>query len=593
MILKPLPRVFSLLLLLPVRALAARPSIVPIGQGKTNATVGAINSPLAITPPVPVATATASGYFFAANATTSSAHPTHTSNATLPACKSVQYAFPSGTGGNATRAAAVKEAYQYAFNAYVEYAWGYDELQPLSKTGTNDWYGWGVTVVDGLDTAIVMNLTDEVSKMLGWIQTVDFTTTPDGDVEMFDITIRYLGGLLSSYDLLKSGQFYNGYDPDQIEALLTQAKTLADKLAYGFQTPTGIAAVDVDFSTNTPVEGTYTASNGVTYNSTNTASAGSFLLEWYRLAALTGNETYRSLVDTGEYYLVHPNPSPTYPGLVGTQFDTTAGGMLNFAGGWHSEVDSFLEYLIKSYHYKADNITEEYADFWLSAVKSTEAHIAVHPYGFDDLTFLSAMDTNGGLTYTMDDYSCFAGGNFLLGCKVLGMESLCDLGIAAADGCHQTYNTTTTGLGPLYWGWYDSDNTYPPDPTVDIDNGYRRNGAANGEFIVNGNEVYASFPESLESWFYAYRITGDPRWAEYGWDMFLSLNETARNSVAFATVNNVGMPWGESQSNSLDSFFFAEVLKYMYLMFAEPDIVDLGKWVFNTECHPIQVQCKA
>lgn len=508
-----------------------------------------------------------------------------------------------------TRATAIKEAYQYAWDAYVEYAWGYDELQPLSKKGTNDWYGWGVTMVDGLDTAIIMELTDVVSKMLGWIQvccfkslsftmlmiwqSVDFTSTPDGNVEMFDVTIRYLGGLLSSYDLLKSGQFYNDYDADQIEALLTQAKILADKLAFGFLTPTGMSAVDVDFSTNTPVEGTYTGSDGVTYNSTNTASAGSFLIEWYRLATLTGNTTYRSLVDAGEYYLVHPSPAPVHPGLVGTQFDTTAGGMLNFAGGWHSEVDSFLEYLIKSYHYQADNITKGYADFWVSATNSTAAHLALHPYGFENLTFVSGMDDDGALTYTMDDYACFAGGNFLLGCKVLGIDSLCDLGLAAADGCHQTYNTTITGLGPLYWGWYDSvTNTFPPNSKVDVDNGYRQNGAKHGEFIVNGDEVYASFPESVESWFYAYRITGEARWAEYAWDMFLAINDTARNSVAFATVNNVDMPFGESQSDSLDSFFFAEVLKYQYLTFAGPSTVDLGRWVFNTESHPVQVQCK-
>lgn len=74
--------------------------------------------------------------------------------------------------------------------------------------------------------------------------------------------------------------------------------------------------------------------------------------------------------------------------------------------------------------------------------------------------------------------------------------------------------------------------------------------------------------------------------------MFLAVNETARNSVAFATVNNVGMPWGESQGDGLDSFFFAEVLKYFYLSFAGPDVVDLGQWVFNTECHPVRVQCR-
>lgn len=581
------------------RALAARPSIVPVGQGHGNKTFGIIShSTLSITD-VPVATATTPttpvfGFFGANNATTSSVLPSATSNSTLPACKSIQNVFAPGTGGNATRADAIKEAYLYAWNAYVEFAWGFDELQPLSKVGTDDWYGWGVTIVDGIDTAIIMNLTDVVSVMLGAIQKVDFTTTPDGNVEMFDVTIRYLGGLLSSYDLLKSGQFFNDYDPDQIEALLSQAKILADKLAYGFMTPTGIAAADVDFSTNTPVEGTYTTDAGVTFNSTNTASAGSFLIEWYRLATLTGNTTYRSLVDAGEFFLVHPDPAPTFPGLVGTQFDTTAGGMLNFAGGWHSEVDSFLEYLVKSYHYQADNITQGYADFWLSAANSTAENLAVHPFGFDDLTFISELNDTGALTFSMDDYSCFAGGNFLLGCKIFGIDSLCDLGLAAADGCHSTYNTTVTGLGPLFWAWYDSEtNTYPPSPPVDIDNGYRRNGAANGAFIVNGDEVWASFPESLESWFYAYRITGDQRWADYAWEMFLGINETARNSVAFATVNNVNMPFGESQSDSLDSFFFAEVLKYLYLSFVDPGVVDLGQWVFNTESHPVRVQCTA
>ena len=584
----------SLLFFLSERAFSERPPIIPIGQGIHNTTVGITLSPLAITAPVPFATATTSGYFNVSNATTSSISPTPTGNTSLPACKSIQYAFPSGTGGNATRADAIKEAYQYAFNAYAEYAWDYDELQPLSKTGTNDWFGWGVTVVDGLDTAIIMNLTDIVAMILPRIQSTDFTTTPDGPVELFDVTIRYLGGLLSSYDLLKSGQFYNDYPADQINALLTQAKTLADKLAYGFLTPTGISAVDVNFTTNTPVEGTYTAPDGKTYNSTNTASAGSFLIEWYRLATLTGNTTYRSLVDKSESYLVNPTPAPTYPGLSGTQFDTASGGMLNFAGGWHSEVDSFLEYLIKIYHYKADNITTEYANFWLEATNSTVDHLALHPYGFPDLTFISGLDENGVLTYTMDDDACFAGGNFLLGSKIFGIDALYDLGIAAADGCHQTYNTTVTRLGPLYWGWYDStNNTFPPDSTIDIDSGYRKNGAKNGEFIVNGDELYGSFPESVESWFYAHRISGDAIWADYAWDLFLSINDTARNSVAFATVNNVGMPFGESQTNSLDSFFFAEVLKYMYLSFADPSVIDLGKWVFNTESHPVRVECKS
>jgi len=123
---------FPLLLLLSVPALAFRPTIVPIGQGKINTTLGIINSPIAITAPLPVATPSISP-----SGTTSSALPIPTSNITLPACQSIQFAFPSGTGGNVTRAEAVKEAYQYAWNAYVEFAWGFDELQPLSKVGVN------------------------------------------------------------------------------------------------------------------------------------------------------------------------------------------------------------------------------------------------------------------------------------------------------------------------------------------------------------------------------------------------------------------------------------------------------------------------
>lgn len=67
------------------------------------------------------------------------------------------------------------------------------------------------------------------------------------------------------------------------------------------------------------------------------------------------------------------------------------------------------------------------------------------------------------------------------------------------------------------------------------------------------DEEYASFPESIESLFYSYRITGEERFQEYAWEVFLAINETARTNVAFATVNNVNMPYGGSMSNALDS----------------------------------------
>jgi mannosyl-oligosaccharide alpha-1,2-mannosidase len=525
------------------------------------------------------------------SSTTSSAKSVATGSSTLPACNEVQYTFATGEGQNAERAAAVKEAYLWGWNAYEKYAFGSDELQPLTQEATDNWYGWGVTIVDGIDTAIVMNLTDVVEKQLSFISTVDFTTPKSEPVELFDTNIRYLGGLLSAYDLLVSGQ-YGSYDKHLIDALLSQAVVLADKLAFGFNTSSGLSSANVDFSTNMISQSTYTVGN-TTYYSVNTAQAGTFLVEWYRLASLTGNTTYRSLVDKGESYLVNPSPAAFYPGLPGTQFGTTHGNMLNYGGGWHSEVDSFLEYLIKAYHYTADKTTSEYANFWLAATNSTEAYLAQHPYGWPDLTFISYMDDSGTLTGTMDDYSCFAGGNFLLGCKVLDEPWLCDLGIAASDGCHQTYNTTITGLGGFYWGWYNSsDNTQSYYPEENTDAAARKQASKDGYFVFDGDEGWSSFPEAIESWFHAYRITGEERWADYVWEVFLAINETARNDVAFASVGNSNMPFGGSQSNSLDSFFFAEVLKYIYLTFAGPDVVNLNEWVFNTECHPVRALCR-
>lgn len=416
------------------------------------------------------------------NSTTTSA-PSPTSNATLPACKPIQYNFSAGQGGNATRAAAVADAYRYAWDAYNEYAFGYDQLLPLNRSFTNNWYGWGVTIVDGIDTAVIMGLTDVVEKELAFIQTIDFTTTTYGPVETFDTNIRYLGGLLSTYDLLKSGLFPNTYDQAQVDALLSQAISLADKLAFVFDTPSGLAATNVNFTNDEAIQGTYTVeATNTTYNSTNTASAGTFIIEFFRLSDLTGNETYRQLAERGEAYLINPTPAPVYPGLIGTQFNSDNGQMLSFDGGWHSGVDSFLEYLIKAYQYKPDATTTQYKDFWLQAVQSTVEYIALHPYGFPDLTFISELDVNGSIEWMMDDYSCFAGGNFLLGGALLDMPELTTLGIATADGCHQTYNSTLTGLGPIQWGWYNASNE-AYDPLDDNDAPFRKFAAEYGFFI--------------------------------------------------------------------------------------------------------------
>jgi mannosyl-oligosaccharide alpha-1,2-mannosidase len=90
-------------------------------------------------------------------------------------CKQIQYSFDAGAG-NSTRAEAVAEAYRRVFGEYEKYCFGKDGLQPLTMTcDENSLWGFGGTIIDGLDTAIIMNLTDIVEKGLNNTANVNFS----------------------------------------------------------------------------------------------------------------------------------------------------------------------------------------------------------------------------------------------------------------------------------------------------------------------------------------------------------------------------------------------------------------------------------
>ncbi|KAJ1672465.1 Mannosyl-oligosaccharide 1,2-alpha-mannosidase IB, partial [Spiromyces aspiralis] len=119
-----------------------------------------------------------------------------------------------------SRRDAVKQAMQHAWEGYRRYAFDSDELQPLSKTSTNNWGGWEMTILDSLDTLYVMGMMDEFVEAREKVNNIDFrNTATGGPISFFETTIRALGGLISAYDL--SG--------DKI--FLEQAQVLADSLS--------------------------------------------------------------------------------------------------------------------------------------------------------------------------------------------------------------------------------------------------------------------------------------------------------------------------------------------------------------------------
>jgi glycosyl hydrolase family 47 len=150
----------------------------------------------------------------------------------LPSSPS-QYGCAKSRQDEAARqiAARVRTEFLHAWGNYERYAWGQDTLRPLSKTG-HDWYGQSLfmTPVDALDTLILMRFDAEGERARSLIVS-DLSFDRDIYVKNFEITIRLLGGLLSSYQLTRD------------QRLLSLAEDLGNRLLPVFNSPTGLPYV--------------------------------------------------------------------------------------------------------------------------------------------------------------------------------------------------------------------------------------------------------------------------------------------------------------------------------------------------------------
>src|SRR5881396_2706211 len=196
-------------------------------------------------------------------------------------------------------AASVKTEFLHAWRNYERYAWGHDALRPLSKT-PHDWYGQSLlmTPIDALDTLILMNLNAEVASTKELILS-DLSFDRDVYVKNFEITIRLLGGLLSSYQLTGD------------KRLLQLGEDLGNRLLPVFNSLTGLPYVYVNLRTGQvrdPV--------------TNPAETGTLLLEFGTLSKLTGKPIY---YEKAKHSLVETFKRRSSIGLVGSTINVETG----------------------------------------------------------------------------------------------------------------------------------------------------------------------------------------------------------------------------------------------------------------------------
>jgi mannosidase alpha-like ER degradation enhancer 2 len=254
---------------------------------------------------------------------------------------------PSPAVDRAAMVERVRAETRHAWNGYVTYAWGHDELRPVTHTA-RDWYGESllITPVDSLDTLVMLGLTDEANAAR---KLIDDTLSFDKDVTVknFEITIRVLGGLLSGFQL--TGDHH----------LLELADDLGNRLLPVFGSPTGMPYMYVNLRTGK-----------VSGAKTNPAEIGTLLLEFGALSKLTRKPVY---YDKAKNAVVQLYARRSKIGLVGEEIDVESGQWTSANSHVGGAIDSYYEYLLKSSVLFGD---DELAQMSKASLAALDEHLA-------------------------------------------------------------------------------------------------------------------------------------------------------------------------------------------------------------------------
>ncbi|EXF74050.1 glycosyl hydrolase family 47 [Colletotrichum fioriniae PJ7] len=479
----------------------------------------------------------------------------------------------------ASRRNEVRNAFKKSWQSYTRHAWGYDELQPLSLRGKNRYNGWGATLVDSLDTLWLMGMYDDFNDAVQYISTIDWNNATETRCNIFETNVRYLGGLLSAYDLSEE------------QVLLDKAVELANMLYAAFDTPNRFPPYSFSFEE-------LRAGKVLPDPYQSAASIGSMSLEFTRLAQLTGDFKFYDAIERIKKAFDRIQDETLLPGMwpnfinVRDDFQTT-NNVFKLGG----DGDSLYEYLPKM-HVLLGGLDTAYEKMYRGAAKAAKGHLLYRPMTpkKDDILLLGTAIVNEKLRKIdqiseLEHLSCFAGGMFAMAGKLFDIPDDVELGDKLARGCAWAYKSFKSGLMPeksqvvkcdtvevCEWDeqkWVAQSSHHAPRGFWRIDDAH-----------------YNLRPEAIESLFVLYRVTGKADLLDIAWDMFEAVQKATQTDDAHAVV--VDVTYSQSrQEDTMESFFFAETLKYFYLIFSDPELMSLDEWVFNTEAHPLKRPTKS
>ncbi|OAA45666.1 Glycoside hydrolase, family 47 [Metarhizium rileyi] len=471
-----------------------------------------------------------------------------------------------------SRKEAVKKAFVKSWNAYKQHAWGMDELMPLSGKGKTTFSGWSAQLVDALDSLWILGLKDDFHLAVKEVAKINWSKTDGGPINVFEVTIRYLGGLLSAYDL--SGE----------DVLLKKAVELGDALYMAFDTPNRLPTHWLRYTS---------AEKGETRGdvSISGAASGSLCVEFTRLSQITRDAKYYDATErVKQFFYEHQNRTKV-PGLwpwdMNFRQGTIDDGFFTFGAG----ADSQYEYLPKM-HALLGGLDPEYVEMTTLSLDTGRDKLLFRPMTPKDEDILMAGNLDALADQRdhkaqMQHLTCFAGGMYALAGKLVERKDYVDLGARLTAGCVWGYDSFPTNIMPESTELVRCEKLDGPCPyQEDKFPGGKDKDLPSG-FLQVSDAKYMLRPEGIESVFYMWRITGDAIWREAAWRMWEGIVKETETETAFACIQDASKH-GSAKMDSMETFWLAETLKYFYLTFEDESVINLDEWVFNTEAHPVK-----
>lgn len=134
-------------------------------------------------------------------------------------------------------------------------------------------------------------------------------------------------------------------------------------------------------------------------------------------------------------------------------------------------------------------------------------------------------------------------------------------------------------------------------------NWFRLEGNKTVHFVQVTDNSYLQRPEAVESWFILWRITHNQKYRDWGWEYaqgnlpfyLIRSSSVIKDLFIFVALESTkrpngyhGLSRGGGEDDVQQSFFLAETLKYLYLLFCSNDVLPLDQWTFTTEAHPLR-----